>query len=426
MKAAVLRETFPGEKRVALVAGNLAQLQKAGIDVIVESGAGESAGITDADYEAKGATIATDRQAAFDADLVLQVRSLGANPENGAADLPLMKTGQLIVGTCDPLGSATAAATLAATGATSFSLELIPRITRAQSMDVLSSQATIAGYRAVLLAANELPKIFPLLMTAAGTLTAARVFVIGAGVAGLQAIATARRLGGIVEAYDVRPACREQVESLGAKFVELQLEATESEDQGGYAKALGEDFYQKQRELMAAVVSESDVVITTAAIPGQTSPLLITAEAVEGMASGGVIIDLAAERGGNCELSVADQRIVKNGVVILGPTNLPAEIPNHASQMFSNNVTNFLLNLVKDGEINLDLDDEIIAGTMVTHEGQVSNARIRELLGLEALNETPEQNSEPTGQTLNATQDQNIEPTSNEIADSINDEEPSV
>ena len=426
MKAAVLRETFPGEKRVALVAGNLAQLQKAGIDVIVESGAGESAGITDADYEAKGATIATDRQAAFDADLVLQVRSLGANPENGAADLPLMKTGQLIVGTCDPLGSATAAATLAATGATSFSLELIPRITRAQSMDVLSSQATIAGYRAVLLAANELPKIFPLLMTAAGTLTAARVFVIGAGVAGLQAIATARRLGGIVEAYDVRPACREQVESLGAKFVELQLEATESEDQGGYAKALGEDFYQKQRELMAAVVSESDVVITTAAIPGQTSPLLITAEAVEGMASGGVIIDLAAERGGNCELSVADQRIVKNGVVILGPTNLPAEIPNHASQMFSNNVTNFLLNLVKDGEINLDLDDEIIAGTIVTHEGQVSNARIRELLGLEALNETPEQNSEPTGQTLNATQDQNIEPTSNEIADSINDEEPSV
>lgn len=426
MKAAVLRETFPGEKRVALVAGNLAQLQKAGIEVIVESGAGESAGITDADYEAKGATIATDRQAAFDADLVLQVRSLGANPDNGASDLSLMKTGQLIVGTCDPLGSAAAAAKLAATGVTAFSLELIPRITRAQSMDVLSSQATIAGYRAVLLAANELPKIFPLLMTAAGTLTAARVFVIGAGVAGLQAIATARRLGGVVEAYDVRPACREQVESLGAKFVELQLEAAESEDQGGYAKALGEDFYQKQRELMAAVVSESDVVITTAAIPGQTSPLLITSEAVEGMASGGVIVDLAAERGGNCELSVADQRIVKNEIVILGPTNLPAEIPNHASQMFSNNVTNFLLNLVKDGEINLDLDDEIIAGTMVTHEGQVSNSRIRELLGLEALDETPEQSPEPTGQTSNTTQDQNMEPTSNEIADSINDEEPSA
>ena len=426
MKAAVLRETFPGEKRVALVAGNLAQLQKAGIDVIVESGAGESAGITDADYEAKGATIATDRQAAFDADLVLQVRSLGANPDNGASDLSLMKAGQLIVGTCDPLGSAEAAAKLATTGVTAFSLELIPRITRAQSMDVLSSQATIAGYRAVLLAANELPKIFPLLMTAAGTLTAARVFVIGAGVAGLQAIATARRLGGIVQAYDVRPACREQVESLGAKFVELQLEAAESEDQGGYAKALGEDFYQKQRELMAAVVSESDVVITTAAIPGQTSPLLITTEAVEGMASGGVIVDLAAERGGNCELSVADQRIVKNGVVILGPTNLPAEIPNHASQMFSNNVTNFLLNLVKDGEINLDLDDEIIAGTIVTHKGQVSNSRIRELLGLEALNETPEQRPEPTSQTFNTTQDQNMEPTSNEVADSINDEEPAA
>lgn len=261
-------------------------------------------------------------------------------------------------------------------------------------MDVLSSMATIAGYRAVLLAAIELPKIFPMLMTAAGTLTPARVFIVGVGVAGLQAIATAKRLGGVVRAYDVRPACREQVESLGGKFVELALEAGDAQDKGGYAKAMGEEFYRKQRELMASVVAESDVVITTAAIPGKQSPLLITADAVKGMSPGGVIVDLATERGGNCELSKADTRVVEHGVTILGPTNLPSEIPNHASQMYSNNVTKFLLNLIKDGKVALNLEDEIIRETLVAHDGQLVNARMRDILGLEPSPE-PEPEPEP-------------------------------
>ena len=240
---------------------------------------------------------------------------------------------------CDPLGEPKAVDEIAKTGATLFALELIPRTTRAQSMDVLSSMATIVGYRAVLLAATELPKLFPMLMTAAGTLTAAKAFVIGAGVAGLQAIATAKRLGAMVRAYDVRPACREQVESVGGKFVELPLEAGDAQDKGGYAKAQGEEFYRKQRELMAKVVGESDVVITTAAIPGKPSPLLVTAEAVVGMHAGSVIVDLAAERGGNCALTKADERVVAHGVTILGPTNLASDAPTHASQMFSGNVT---------------------------------------------------------------------------------------
>jgi NAD(P) transhydrogenase subunit alpha len=292
-----------------------------------------------------------------------------------------MRPGQIVIGMCDPLGAPEAIQQVAETGVTLFALEMIPRITRAQSMDVLSSMATIAGYRAVLLAATELPKMFPMMMTAAGTLSAARVFVIGAGVAGLQAIATAKRLGGIVHAYDVRPDCREQVESLGGKFVELELEAAEAEDQGGYAKAMGEEFYRKQRELMARVVADSDVVVTTAAIPGKPSPRLITREAVDAMPTGGVIVDLAAERGGNCEVTQADQRIEHAGVVVLGPTNLPSEIPAHASQMFSNNITKFLLHLVAEQQLRVQLDDEITAGTLAAHEGQVWNARLRELLG---------------------------------------------
>jgi NAD(P) transhydrogenase subunit alpha len=385
MKVAVVRETFPGERRVGLIPANVPQLNKAGMEVMVESGAGESAGFPDARYVEKGAKIVANRDDAFAADVVVQIRTLGANPSEGRADLSRMKSGQIVVGMCDPLGAPEAARDVAPTGALLFSLELIPRITRAQAMDVLSSQATIAGYRAVLLAATELPKMFPMMMTAAGTLTAARVFVIGAGVAGLQAIATSRRLGGVVHAYDVRPACREQVESLGGKFVELQLETAQAEDKGGYAKALGEEFYQKQRELMAKVVAESDVVITTAAIPGKPSPRLITASAVAGMTPGSVIVDLAAERGGNCELSKADQRVVEHGVVILGPTNLPAEIPNHASQMFSNNVTKFLLNLVKKGQLELNLDDEIIRDTLITRGGEVVHTRLRETLGMQPL-----------------------------------------
>ncbi|MBC8875839.1 MAG: Re/Si-specific NAD(P)(+) transhydrogenase subunit alpha [Planctomycetes bacterium] len=394
MKVAVVTETFPGEKRVALIPANVAQLTKAGLDVIVQSGAGAAAGFADASYQEKGAEIANDRAAAFAADLALQVRCLGANPEAGRADLEYMRTGQIIVGMCDPFGSPAAVRDVAGAGADLFSLELIPRITRAQSMDVLSSMATIAGYRAVLLAAIELPKIFPMLMTAAGTLTAARVFVIGAGVAGLQAIATAKRLGGVVHAYDVRPACREQVESLGGRFVELQLEAGESEDKGGYAKAMDDEFYRRQRELMANVVAESDVVITTAAIPGKKSPLLVTQEAAEGMTPGGVIVDLAAERGGNCEVSKPDERVVHNGVVILGPTNLPSEAPYHASQMFSNNVAKFLLNMVKDGKIELNLEDEIVRETLVAHDGEVANPRLRELLGLEPLMASDSANEE--------------------------------
>jgi len=397
MRVSVVKESFPGERRVALIPANVAQLTKAGLDVLVETGSGEAAGFSDEDYKEKGAAIVSQRREAFEADIVLQIRTFGANRENGRADLEHFQTDGVVIGMCEPLGEPELARDVALTGIQLFSLELIPRITRAQSMDVLSSQATIAGYRAVLLAAGELPKMFPMMMTAAGTLSPARVFVIGAGVAGLQAIATAKRLGGVVHAYDVRPACREQVESLGGKFVELELEAEQSEDKGGYAKAMGEEFYQKQRELMARVVSESDVVITTAAIPGKKSPLLITADAVAGMAAGGVIIDLAAERGGNCESSEADQRVVKNGVVILGPTNLPSEIPNHASQMYSNNVTKFLLNMVKDGELDLNLEDEIIRDTLVTRDGDVFNNRIREMLGLEPIDppetETGEEDS---------------------------------
>lgn len=393
MKVAVLKETFPGEQRVALIPANIPQLSKLDVETVVEAGAGVKAGFSDQQYAEKGGQIAGTREEAAAADVLLQVRSLGANPDAGRDDLKLFGNGKIVIGSCDPLGNTQAVADIAATGASLFALEMIPRITRAQSMDVLSSMATIAGYRAVLLGAIELPKMFPMLMTAAGTLTAARVFVIGAGVAGLQAIATAKRLGGVVHAYDVRPACREQVESLGGKFVELELDAGQAEDKGGYAKQMDEDFYRRQRELMAQVVAESDVVITTAAIPGKQSPLLITQQAVDGMAAGSVIVDLAAERGGNCEPSVADQRVVHNGVVILGPTNLPSEIPNHASQMLSNNVTKFLGNLVKDGQVVMNLEDEIIRDTLAAHEGEVFNARLRDILKLDPL---PSKESEST------------------------------
>ena len=390
MKVAVLKETFAGESRVALIPANVTHLTKAGLEVQVERGAGHAAGFADAEYETKGATVVDQRDSLFDADILLQVRALGANLEAGQADVAAMRQGHIVVGMCDPLGEPAAIQTLANQGVSLCALEMIPRITRAQSMDILSSMATIAGYRAVLMAALELPKMFPMLMTAAGTLTAARVFVIGGGVAGLQAIATARRLGGVVQAYDVRPAVREQVESLGAKFVELNLATDTAEDKGGYAKALGEEFYQKQREFMAEIAADSDVVISTAAIPGRQSPLLITAEAVQGMAPGSVVVDLAAERGGNCELSQPDQRVVEHGVVILGPTNLPAEVAFHASQMYSNNVTKFLLNMVHEGNVELNLEDEIVRDTLVAHAGDVTSPRIRELLDLPELPaETP-------------------------------------
>ena len=380
MKVAVLSERFPGERRVALTPANIPQLAKAGLETVVEAGAGVQAGFPDEHYVEKGGTIVHDRDSAMNSDIVLQVRSAGLDAEEGAAVRQSLRKGQIVIGSCDPLGRPQVVANWAATGATVFSLEMIPRITRAQSMDVLSSQATIAGYRAVLVAAVELPKMFPMMMTAAGTLAAAKAFVIGAGVAGLQAIATARKLGAIVSAYDVRPACKEQVESLGGKFVELPIDPGGAEDKGGYAKAMDEDFYRRQRELMASVVAQSDIVITTAAIPGRPSPLLVTAEAVKGMSPGGVIVDLAAERGGNCELSRPDERVVEHGVTILGPTNLPAEVPQHASQMLGNNVVKFLLNMVKAGELHLNMEDEIIRETMVTHGGELMSERIRSLL----------------------------------------------
>jgi NAD(P) transhydrogenase subunit alpha len=376
MKVAVLKETAPGETRVALVPANIPQLLKFGLQVVIQSDAGLAAGFADDLYRQKGAVTVPTLAEALDADVLLQVRGLGANPAGG----PTLRAGQMLMAMCDPLGSPHSFREATATKGTVFALELIPRITRAQSMDVLSSMATIAGYRAVLRGALELPKLFPMMMTAAGTLTAAKVFVIGAGVAGLQAIAIARKLGAVAQAWDVRADCREQVESLGGKFVDLQLDTAAAQDQGGYAKDLGEEFYRRQREAMAKVVAPSDVVISTAAIPGKRSPLLITKDAVERMQRGSVIVDLAAERGGNCELTVADQRIVHNGVIILGPTNLPGEAPYHASQMFSNNVTKFLLNMVKEGAVQVNLDDEIVAGTLVTRDGEVTHPRVREVV----------------------------------------------
>jgi NAD(P) transhydrogenase subunit alpha len=391
MIIAVTKETCPGEKRVALVPASIAALKKLGGEVRIESGAGTAAGFTDDAYQASGATIVSDRRQLLEgADVLLQVRTLGANQTAGQADLDLLHDGLVVIGTADPLGNPQAAKELADRGVTLFAMELIPRITRAQSMDVLSSMATIAGYKAVLLAADRLPKMFPMMMTAAGTLAPAKVFVIGAGVAGLQAIASAKRLGAVVQGYDVRPAVKEQVESLGAKFVEMPLATGDAEGAGGYAKQLDEEFYRKQRELMAQTVAASDVCITTAAIPGKKSPVLVTAEAVRGMAPGSVIVDLAAERGGNCELTKADEIVVESGVTILGPTNLPAEVPAHASQMYARNLTNFVQLLARDGKVHLNLEDQVVRETLAAHRGEVVNPRMRELLNLPPLETAPE------------------------------------
>ena len=375
MKIGVPVEQFPGEQRVALVPASIAPLKKAGFDVLVEHGVGVRAGFPDSAYQDKGAQ-AVSRADVFAADVLLQVR---------AGDFPLMRRGQVVIGMADPLGSPQTVRELATRDVTAFALELIPRITRAQSMDVLSSMATIAGYKAVLLAANTLPRMFPLLTTAAGTITPAHVFIVGVGVAGLQAIATARKLGAVVEAYDVRPAVKEQVQSVGAKFVELPLETGQAEDKGGYAKAQDEAFYQRQREMMARVVAANDVVITTAVVPGKKAPVLVTADMVRGMAPGSVVVDLAAERGGNCELTRADQVVVENGVTILGPTNLPSTVPYHASQMYAKNVMTFLLHLIKNGVVTLEPADEITRDTLIAKDGEVVNARVRQALGLPEL-----------------------------------------
>jgi NAD(P) transhydrogenase subunit alpha len=377
MKVGIPKESWPGETRVALIPAAVAPLLKAGLEVAVEEGAGTRAGFPDEMYRAQGAAIVSRDDVFGTADIVLQVRATPGTPS-------LLRSGQTVIGFADPLGAPQAVRDIAATGATLLSMELMPRITRAQSMDALSSMATIAGYKGVLLAANALPRMFPMLMTAAGTISPARVFIVGAGVAGLQAISAARRLGARVEAYDVRPAVKEQVQSLGGKFVELPLDAADSEDKGGYAKEQDESFYRRQREMMLKVVAASDVVITTALIPGKPAPTLVTKEMVDAMAPGSVIVDLAAERGGNCELTKPDETVVYRGVTILGPSNPPALVPYHASQMYSKNITTFLAHLLgKDGAaqpaLPINPDDEITRETLLTRGGAVVHPRVKDL-----------------------------------------------
>jgi H+-translocating NAD(P) transhydrogenase subunit alpha len=370
----VLKETFPGERRVAITPKVIDMLTKVGAEVVVEAGAGLEAGFPDEDYTAKGAKIASGAAGVADAAQILVTVRV---PEPDG----LVKAGQIVIGFADPLSDPQLAARYAQARATLFSMELIPRITRAQSMDALSSMASIAGYKAVLLAAAALPRLFPMMTTAAGTAPPARVLVIGAGVAGLQAIATARRLGAVVSGYDVRAAVKEQIESLGAKFVSITMGAS-GEGQGGYARALTEDEIRSQREQMAAVLKEQDVVITTAAVPGRKAPILVTREMVHVMSRGSVIVDLAAERGGNVEVTKPGETIVEHGVTVIGPLNLPATVPNHASQMYGRNIVTFLKNMMtKEGALKIDITDEITRDSLVVRDGEIVNARVQELLG---------------------------------------------
>ena len=386
MIVGVPRESYPGERRVALVPGAVPNLTKAGLEIVVEAEAGIEAGYPDAEYSAKGAKIVSGRAGVFRAaDIVVQVLCYGSNDVMGKADVPLYRNGQVLVGFLRPLGSIETIQEIASRGVTSLAVELMPRTTRAQSMDALSSMATICGYKAVILAADKLPRIFPMLTTAAGTITPGRVFIIGAGVAGLQAISTARRLGAVASAYDVRPAAKEQVQSLGGRFVELPIEAKDAEDTRGYARAQDETFYKRQRELLGKVVADSDVVISAAVIPGKHPPLLVTKEMVASMAPGSVIVDLASERGGNCELTKPGEITVEHGVTIIGLLNLASTVPYHASQMYARNISSFLLHLVKDGKMQLNLDDEIVRETLLTKDGEVYNARVREFFSLPAL-----------------------------------------
>jgi len=381
----VPRETYPGERRVALVPLVVPTLTKAGFEVLVEAGAGTQAGYPDTQYSEKGATLVGTRPALFEkSDIVLQVLCYGSNDLTGKDDLPLLRPNQVLIGFLRPLGSKEVVQQIAGRGVISFSVELMPRSTRAQSMDALSSMGTICGYKAVLIAADTHPRIFPMLTTAAGTITPARVFVIGAGVAGLQAIATARRLGAVASAYDMRPAAKEQVQSLGGRFVELPIEAKDAQDAQGYARAQDENFYRKQRELLGRVVQESDVVITAAVIPGKKSPVLVTEAMVRSMAPGSVIFDLAAERGGNCELTEAGKTVVRHGITIIGAINVASSVPYHASQLYARNMSTFLLHLFKDQKLQLNLEDEIIRETLLTRGGEIVNPRVREFFGMPA------------------------------------------
>ncbi len=383
----VPKENYPGERRVAIVPMVIPALTKAGFEVIVEAGAGTAAGYPDAHYTEKGASIA-ERAAVFaKADIVTQVLCYGSNDANGEVDLPLFRKGQTLIGFLRPLGSVDVMQKIAATGVTAFSVELMPRTTRAQSMDALSSMGTICGYKAVLRAADSHPRIFPMLTTAAGTITPARVLIMGAGVAGLQAIATARRLGAVVSAYDLRPAAKEQVQSLGGRFVELPIEAKDAQDERGYARAQDESFYNRQRELLGNVVAEQDVVITAAVIPGKKSPILVTEDMVKRMAPGSVIFDLASERGGNCELTKPGDTVVAHGVTIIGEINLASGVPYHASQMYARNITAFLQHLVKEGKWQLNPEDEIVRDTLIVRDGEIVNKRVREFFSLPASQE---------------------------------------
>lgn len=392
MVVGVPRENRAGETRVALTPTALPQLTKAGFDVVIESGAGDAAGYPDAAFADRGARIGS-RDDAFAADVLVQVNVMDGDPASG--DIAKLRQGQVVVGAVAPFARPEMVKAIAGTGATLFALELVPRTTRAQSMDILSSQAAVAGYKAVLIAAAELPKMFPLLTTAAGTIAPAKVFIVGAGVAGLAAIANSRRLGALVEAYDVRPAAREEVESLGARFVELPLETGQEEGSGGYAKQLSEDTIKKQQELMAKTVAASDVIITTAQVQGSTAPVIITTEMVKGMAPGSVIVDLAAEQGGNCEPTVAGEVVDVDGVKVIGVVNLPGDIPVHSSQLFGKNVANFLGLMVVDGKLDPGVDDDVIRESVVAMGGDVVNNRVREALGMEKLPEPEPPAPEP-------------------------------
>jgi NAD(P) transhydrogenase subunit alpha len=387
------REILAGERRVALDPPSVKKWVEEGFDVLVEAGAGEQACFVDAEYEAAGARLAPEAAQVFgEAEIVLKVQppqplvtpQAAMAGSNGGHEVDLLSEGASLIALLKPLDEPELAQRLAKRRVSAFAMELMPRITRAQSMDALSSQSTIAGYQAVLMAANALPRIFPMMVTAAGTLLPSKLLVIGAGVAGLQALGTAKRLGAITSAYDTRPVVREQVESVGARFVELELSTESAEDAGGYATAQTEDFYQRQRELLGEYVAASDVVITTALVPGQRAPLLIEESAIERMRGGSVVVDLAAEKGGNCACTKPDEEVVAHGVTLIGWTNLPSFVPSHASQMYAKNVTTFLDHLLEEGRLKLDLEDEITAGTLVTHEGRILNERIQELLGSDA------------------------------------------
>ncbi len=384
MNIGIPKEIFPDEQRVSLIPPVVPKLTAAGFTVLIQKGAGKLAGFTDEDFQAKGAVIVPDRQSLFSrSDYIFSVHALNAEGKINPEDLDLMHPGQILISLLNPLASPLVAETLALRGIDAFALELIPRIARAQSMDVLSSMATIAGYKAILLAADHLPRMFPLMMTAAGTILPAKVFVIGAGVAGLQAIATARRLGAVVQAWDVRPAAREQVESLGAKFLEFPMENQDAETAGGYARTMDDAFYRRQRELMTSAVLESHVVVTSAAVFGSRAPILISEEMVDRMPPGAVIVDLVGEQGGNCELTESCKVVLRHDVTIIAPANIAATVPYHASQMFANNITSFVLHLTDQGKTapgEFNLDDQIIRETMITQKGQVVHPALQKLL----------------------------------------------